>query len=206
MGDKRSGLAAEAVIPEAAFRRALQDGARAPAIPGRGGDRDLIDHPAGAADALQGVGAEDQLHPVDEEGVDGEAVARSVAQGRGLGNAVDREERRTAAQGLALTGELLARRRKGRRERGHRIDKRARNLELAIKPRPVDHLGGQRQGGDRQRRARSGYDDGVGLVISRRRRGVLGMNGGGEREEGGEDEQRQAHGSKVPENHSQKYF
>ena len=35
-----------------------------------------------SADALQGVGAEDHLHPVHEERVDGEAVARAIAQGR----------------------------------------------------------------------------------------------------------------------------
>ena len=54
-------------------------------------DRHLIDDAARAADALKRVGAVDQFDPVDEEGIDGVAVARAVADRGRLRDAVDRE-------------------------------------------------------------------------------------------------------------------
>ena len=62
------------------------------------GDGNLIDHAARPTDALQGVGAVDHLDPVDEEGVDGVAVAGPVADRGRLRDAVDGVKRRTAAQ------------------------------------------------------------------------------------------------------------
>jgi hypothetical protein len=98
----------------------------------RAPDRHLVDDAAGAADPLQRVRAVDQLDPIDEEAVDREAVAAAVAQRRRLGNAVDRIERRTAAQRLARARQLLAGRREGRRERRDRIGDRSRDRDLLI--------------------------------------------------------------------------
>src|SRR3546814_2725110 len=61
-------------------------------------------------DPLQRIRPEDDLDPVNEKAVDGEAVAAAVAQRGRLRDTVDRIKRRTAAQRFARTRQFLARR------------------------------------------------------------------------------------------------
>lgn len=59
--------------------------------------RHEIDHAARGADALDGVGAEQDLDPLDDRRVDGKAVPIPVAQRIGLRHAVDQIKRRAPA-------------------------------------------------------------------------------------------------------------
>ena len=167
--DQPSQLAAEAVVRETIVDRALdEDAAADPVLLGRA-DRDLVDHAAGGADALKRVGAVDQLDPVDEEGIDGVAVARAVADRGRLGNTVDGEQGRAAAQSLARARQLLPGRREGRRQRGDGIDGRAGNGDLLCQAFAVDDFDGQREGGGRKDGAGAGDDDVAGFEFLVRR-------------------------------------
>src|SRR5690242_4303330 len=99
--DQPGSLPAKPAARKAVICGQLSEDAAADSILLGRSDRHLVDHAAGRADALKRVGTVDQLDPVDEEGVDGIAVARSVADRGRLGDAVDREQRGTAAQGFA---------------------------------------------------------------------------------------------------------
>ena len=164
---------------------------------GRLAGGDVVDHPAGGPDALDGVGAEDDLDPVDEEGIDGVAVAAVVAQRRRLRHAVDEIERRASAQGLAEARQLLPRRREGGHQGRHRIDGRGGQRRLLDDGLGVDELD---RGGDRGAR---GLDPGGGdhhLVQKRRVRGGpllgrRGKRGQQQRQEGDGGEETRGHGA-----------
>ncbi len=121
--------------------------------------RHLVHHTASGTDALQRIGTVDHLDPVDEEGIDCIAIARSVAHRRGLGDAVDRIERRASAQAFARATELFARGREGGQQGRNRIHRGAGNLHLPLERFGIDHIDGQRQSADRQLRARGRNDD-----------------------------------------------
>ena len=151
---KRADLAAQAGAVEAVGRCSLEQCPDRETIAARSADRDLVDDSAGAADPLERVGAVNDLDPVDEEGIDRVAVTRSVADRRRLGDAVDRVERRSAAQALAGAGQFLS----GRRERGQkrrdRVDGRPGHLHLLPKRLGIDDVDRQRQ--------RTGWETGAG--------------------------------------------
>src|SRR5690606_27600987 len=103
---KQAGdLAAHARPGEIIVGGALEQEASGQPFRARRADRHLVDDAASAANPLQRVRTVDELDPVDEEAVDGEAVAAAVAQRRRLGDAVDRIKRRTTAQALARAGQ-----------------------------------------------------------------------------------------------------
>src|SRR3546814_15653773 len=88
------GLAAHSGAREIIVGGRLEQRAARHAFFGRGADGDLVDDPAGAADPLQRIRPEDDLDPVNEKAVDGEAVAAAVAQRGRLRDTVDRIKRR----------------------------------------------------------------------------------------------------------------
>ena len=172
-GDLVAGTVAEAVGVEGGQRL---DPATEPGALARRGSGHIVDHPAGGTDALDGIGAEDDLDPVDEKGIDGEAVTAVIPQRGRLRHPVDEEQRRAAAQGFAETGQLLPRRREGRDQGRHRLDRRCTQRRLLLDRGPVDQLDGRGQGRARQGGAGGGDDD----VIKRRNlRCRLGQGGAG---------------------------
>ncbi len=157
--DQSGRLAAKAVAVEIVTGRSLQQHPAADALLLGRADRHLVDDAAGAANPLQRVGAIDEFDPVDEEAVDGEAVAAAVAQRGRLGDAVDGVERRAAAQCFARARQLAARGGKAGGEGGDGIGDRAGDRDLLVEHLLVDQVDRQWQRIGRQDRAGRGDDD-----------------------------------------------
>ena len=151
------------------------------AIPARCALGDDVDDAAGCTQPLQCVGAVDHLDPLDHRRVDGVRVARTVAQRRGLGHAVDHVQRLPAAQRLAETRHLLPRRRERRDQVGQHLRQVAGHRQLLAQLLLVDDR-------DRVRERRVGIGDAAGAgrhhdAVQVGRDGLvdgaLGMGGGG---------------------------
>ena len=74
---------------------------------------DVVDDPAGGAQAVLGAGPVDHLDALDHGHIDGVAIAGAVAQRRGLRHAIDQHQRRAATESLAGAAHLLPARRIG---------------------------------------------------------------------------------------------
>ncbi len=150
------GLAAKRVAVESVLGGGLVERADRPAITGRRADRDLVDHAAGRADALERVRPVDDLDAIDEEGIDRIAVARAVANGRRLGDSIDREQCRSATKAFARSGQLLARRGESRHPRRDRVDHRPGYRHGLVQVRSAEDIEGQGQGRCRKHAPRAG--------------------------------------------------
>ena len=101
VADEGTGLGADPVAVETVRQGHLRESSHGDAVFARSAHGHLVHHTAGRADAPQGVGAVDDLDTVDEERIDGVAIAGAVAHGRRLRDAVDRVQRRATAQALS---------------------------------------------------------------------------------------------------------
>ena len=159
IADQAAGLAAESLALKIVAGRPLQQYPPAQPVAGRRADQHLVDNAAGGANALERVRTVDQLDPVDEKRVDCVAIARTVADRRRLRHAVDREQRRAAAQAFAGAAEFLPCRREGRGQRRDGVDGRTVDRNLIGQLLAVYDIDRDRQGTDRQLGAGGGDDD-----------------------------------------------